>query len=122
MKTFLKLLVVVPLVLIAVAFAFANRQGTVVSFDPFASDVPAFALSGPLFVVLLVTVVFGVLLGGVAAWLGQGRYRRVARAERRENEALRAEVARLRADLATAGQAARNDNGTLPMLPGRSAA
>ena len=121
MKTVFKLLILVPLALLAVAFAVANRQGVTVSFDPFATDIPAFALSGPLFVVLILTVVAGVVIGGVATWFGQGRHRRGLRALRRENESLRAEAARLKADL---GEAAgrRDQPPVYPALPGQFAA
>lgn len=121
MKSFLKLLVLVPLALAAVAFAVANRQGVTVSFDPFATDIPAFALSGPLFVVIILTVVVGVVLGGVATWFGQGRHRRGMRALRRENESLRAEAARLRADRDEAA-ARREQPPAYPSLPGQYAA
>ena len=119
MVTVLKLIVLVPLALLAVAFAVANRQGVTVSFDPFATDVPAFALSGPLFLVLLITIVAGVVLGGVASWLGQGRHRRALRVAGRENDQLRQEVERLRADLAIQ---ARDRAGVLASLPSHHAA
>ena len=121
MTTVLKWLIVIPLALTAVAFAVANRQGVTVSFDPFSSDVPAFALSGPLFVVVILVVVTGVLIGGVATWLGQGRYRRAARIARREADDLRTEVARLKADLDIASRRT-NDNASYPALPGQTAA
>lgn len=122
MRTFLKLLILVPLALAAVAFAVANRQGVTVSFDPFATDVPAFALSGPLFVVIILTVVVGVVLGGVATWFGQGRHRRGLRAMRRENEGLRAEATRLRADLDEAAGRREITSPGYPALPGQYAA
>lgn len=121
MRKILKLLVLVPLALLAVAFAFANRQSVTVSFDPFATDIPAFALSGPLFVVLILTVVTGVVIGGVATWFGQGRHRRGLRAMRRENDGLKGETARLRADLEeAAGRVGRST--PYPALPGQYAA
>jgi len=122
MKFFLKLLVVVPLALIAVAFAVANRQGVTVSFDPFATDVPAFALSGPLFVVLILTVVTGVILGGVATWFGQGRYRRMGRLAKREADELRAEVSRLKTELDIQARGGNDNAGRYTALPGRTAA
>ena len=42
-----------------------------VSFDPFSTDMAGFALSGPLFLVIIVVAVLGVVIGGAAAWLGQ---------------------------------------------------
>ncbi len=123
MLSLLKWLVLVPLAILAVMFAVANRQGVTVSFDPFSGDVPAFALSGPLFVILIVTLVAGVVIGGVASWLGQGRHRRTARTARRETEELRAEAARLRTELDIAIRTAPpSAAATYPALPDRSAA
>jgi len=66
MVRFLKLVVVVPIAIALLAFAFANRHIVTVSFDPFPSgDVPAFAISAPLFVILILTAMLGVVAGGV---------------------------------------------------------
>ena len=44
-------IVVVPLAAVIIAFAVANRQTVMVSFDPFSSTSPAYAATLPLFVV-----------------------------------------------------------------------
>jgi len=72
-------LVLVPLVIVLVLFAVANRQTVIVSFDPFSTAAPAYAASLPLFVLIFVLVIIGVLIGGTAAWLGQGKWRRAVR-------------------------------------------
>jgi len=72
-------LILVPLVVIIVAFAVANRQTVTVSFDPFSATQPAYAATLPLFVLIFVLLILGVIIGGIAAWLGQRRYRRTAR-------------------------------------------
>jgi len=100
MARFLKLLIVVPIAVALLAFAFANRQIVTVSFDPFPSgDVPAFAMSLPLFVVLILTAMIGVMAGGGAVWFAQGRYRRAARRSRVEADRWRAEAEAGRARL-----------------------
>ncbi len=85
-------LILVPLAIIFVAFAVANRQTIVVSFDPFDSVPPAFAASMPLFVLIFVLLILGVLIGGTAAWLRQGRWRRTARRLDGDIRELRAEM------------------------------
>lgn len=76
--------------LVLLIFAFANRQFISVSFDPFAAgDAPAFAIAAPLFLVLMATLIIGVMIGGAAVWLSQGRFRRAARQSRAEVERLR---------------------------------
>lgn len=72
-------IILIPIVLLLVMFAVANRQVVTLSFDPFDAANPAYAVTVPLFVLIFVLVVLGVLLGGVAAWLRQGRWRRAAR-------------------------------------------
>ena len=72
-------IIVVPLAIVVVAFAIANRQSVIVSFDPFSSTSPAYAATLPLFVLIFVLVILGVVIGGVAAWLRQAAWRRTAR-------------------------------------------
>jgi uncharacterized integral membrane protein len=85
-------IVVVPLAIIIVAFAVANRQMVTVSFDPFSSASPAYATSLPLFVLIFILLILGVIVGGVAAWIGQAKWRRGARALDDEVRKLRSEV------------------------------
>jgi uncharacterized integral membrane protein len=85
-------IIVVPLVVIFVAFAVANRQTVTVSFDPFSSAAPAYAATLPLFVVIFAVLIIGVLIGGCAVWLRQGKWRRSARRLGDEVRALQAEL------------------------------
>jgi uncharacterized integral membrane protein len=89
-------LVLLPLALIIVIFAVANRQAVTVSFDPFGARDPALSATVPLFVLVLVLTIAGVVIGGVAAWRRQRKWRRAARAARAEASALRAELESLR--------------------------
>lgn len=73
------MLIALPLAIIIVAFAVANRQSVTVSFDPFSATSPAYAVNLPLFVLIFVLMIFGVLIGGAAVWIGQTRWRRTAR-------------------------------------------
>jgi hypothetical protein len=57
----------------------ANRQSVTVSFDPFSTTSPAYAVTLPLFVLIVVLIILGVLIGGIVAWVGQARWRRTAR-------------------------------------------
>ena len=72
-------IVVVPLVTVIVAFAVANRQAVTVSFDPFSTTSPAYATTLPLFVLLFIVLILGVIIGGIAAWIRQSKWRRIAR-------------------------------------------
>jgi uncharacterized integral membrane protein len=85
-------LILVPLAIVLIAFAMANRQTVTVSFDPFSAGAPAAALALPLFALIIAILIVGVLIGGTASWLGQGKWRRAARRLERETIALRAKV------------------------------
>ena len=88
--------ILIPLAIVIIAFAVANRQIVTVSLDPFSSEHPASSLTLPLFALILVLLIVGVVIVGVAAWLRQAKWRRVARRLEREVEQLRSEVASLR--------------------------
>jgi len=85
-------LILVPLAIVLVIFAVANRQVVVVSFDPFDSVHPALSAAFPLFVLILILVIAGVIIGGIAAWLGQNKWRARARRYEREARVLRREL------------------------------
>lgn len=79
MRKLLNTLIVLPLALIFIAFAVANRHFVTLSFDPFNSTDPAVALTLPLFVVVIAMAALGVIAGGIATWFSQRRWRRAAR-------------------------------------------
>jgi uncharacterized integral membrane protein len=77
-------IILVPLAIIIIAFAVANRQIVTVSLDPFSAEHPAASLTLPLFALVIVLLIIGVLIGGIAAWLRQSKWRRTARRLERE--------------------------------------
>jgi len=84
-------LMLVPLALLIVVFAVANRQPVTVSFDPFGAGDPALAATLPLYILIFILVILGVIVGGLAAWLRQHKWRRAARRAAAESRKLRAE-------------------------------
>src|SRR5712692_11590511 len=97
MRKFLSALILVPLGLIFVVFAVANRHFVTVSFDPFNATDPALAVSLPLFVLIIAVAIVGVVAGGCATWFGQRRWRRAARQHEIDARQMRAQLADLRA-------------------------
>lgn len=89
-------LIVIPLAAVIIAFAVANRQTVTVSFDPFSSSSPAYAATLPLFVVIFAVLIIGVLIGGIAAWIRQAKWRRSTRRLESEVRALRDEQETIR--------------------------
>jgi uncharacterized integral membrane protein len=96
MRSFFKALILVPIALLIVLFSVANRSPVRVSFDPISRDVPALAYDLPLFAVVLAALAIGILVGGLASWLAQGKHRKAARRDRREVATLRSETQMLR--------------------------
>lgn len=101
--------VLVPLAIIILMFAVANREIVTVSFDPFNSTSPAASLSVPLFVLIFILVILGVIIGGVASWLRQSGYRRAARRRDADVTALRREIETLNVKLGDKFDAAAQD-------------
>ncbi len=85
--------VLVPLAVIIIAFAMANRQSVTVSFDPFGGAEPAASVTLPLFALILLLLIIGVLIGGLASWLRQGKWRETARRFERDLQQLRVKLA-----------------------------
>ena len=114
MRKFFTGLVLIPLGLIFVVFAVANRHLVTVSFDPFNSTDPSIAFTLPLFVVIIAVAIAGVVAGGSATWFRQRHWRRAAR--RHEADAIRARAEN--SDLRAAAVASRSDLQRLP-APGQ---
>ncbi len=86
--------VFVPLAVILIALAVANRELVAFTVDPFNPGNPALTITLPLFVMLLVTLALGVVVGSAVTWVRQGRHRKLARQRGIEVESLREAVAR----------------------------
>jgi uncharacterized integral membrane protein len=92
-------LILIPLTLAIALFAVANRAPVVLGFDPTGAQPPMFAFIMPLYLALLTTLIAGVIVGGVAAWMRQSKWRRRARRLSAELKAAHAETERLRREL-----------------------
>jgi hypothetical protein len=93
MVRFVRFAVLALCAIILLGFAFANRDLVTVSFDPFASsDNAAFSFPAPLFAVVTVAAMLGVVAGATATWISQGRHRRASRLSRREADKWRAQA------------------------------
>jgi uncharacterized integral membrane protein len=114
MRKFFTALVLIPFGLIFIVFAVANRHLVTVSFDPINSTDPSFAVTLPLFVVIIVVAIAGVVAGGSATWFRQRHWRRAARQHEADARAAKAQLADLRAGAATPS---RYDPQRLPAPP-----
>ena len=102
----------IPLGVIFIVFAVANRHLVTVSFDPFNSTDPSVGVRLPLFVVIIAVAIAGVVAGGSATWFRQRHWRRAARQHEADARQARAQLAELRANAA----ALRSDPQRFPAL------
>ncbi len=97
MKRAIKLILLIPVVVLLVALSVANRGQVTFSIDPFGGDDPALSFDIPLYWLLFAAAAIGVLIGGVATWIGQSKWRRAARQDHAEIERLKRDRERSRA-------------------------
>ena len=86
MRRFFTALVLIPLGLLFIVFAVANRHLVTVSLDPFNS---------------IAVAILGVAAGGSATWFRQRHWRRAARQHEADARQARAQLADLRAGTMT---------------------
>jgi uncharacterized integral membrane protein len=92
LRRIVAVIILVPLAIIIVVFAVANRQTVTISFDPFDAAQPVYSTATWLFVPILGALILGVVIGGLASWLGQGRWRAATRKFEREMQVLRGKL------------------------------
>lgn len=104
LNRFVLIVIFVPIAIVLVALAVANRGGVAFTLDPFNPGNPALTWQMPLFVLLFGAVAVGMIVGSLATWAKQGRYRKLARKNGQEADALR-QAAMARPPAAPAGPA-----------------
>jgi hypothetical protein len=82
-----------PVAIIGVAFAVANRQWITVSLDPTSRDNPFISIDMPLWALFFCGTFAGLIAGWIACWLAQAKWRRSAKSARAELAKLQAEAA-----------------------------
>ncbi|MBP1841887.1 putative integral membrane protein [Rhizobium petrolearium] len=84
LKKIISLLILVPLGIVLIVLAVANRQMAILALNPFRPEDSVLSVSAPFFVFLFLAVLIGMVIGSAATWWSQGKYRKQARAEARE--------------------------------------
>lgn len=103
MANFLKALLLLPVAILVVLLAVANRGPVTLSLDPFSRGGPEISFTLPLFAALFAALALGVVIGGIASWTAQGKHRQARRSYKREVSHLRTEADRLRSQPQGAG-------------------
>jgi hypothetical protein len=105
----LSLIIGFPLGAVLVALAVSNRQPVTLVLDPFRPETPALSIDLPFYAYLIGALVVGVILGGMATWMGQSRWRQTARTQGRRAARWQAEADRLAREREAAAQAPATD-------------
>lgn len=87
--------VVLPLTVVFITLAVSNRHMVQFILDPLSPENPALALEGPFFIYLFGALLIGVLVGGMAVWFGQRKWRMAAKMRSHEAHEWRREAERL---------------------------
>jgi len=93
MGRFLNIVIFIPLGIVLVALAVANRATVPFTIDPFNPGNPGLTVQLPFFVFLFAALALGLLIGSAVTWVRQGRYRRQARDRGNELRGLREQPA-----------------------------
>jgi uncharacterized integral membrane protein len=104
LRKFLWFFILLPVGVLLVALAVANRHAVSVILDPFSPAAPALAFEMPLFLLLFATLALGLVIGGMVTWFGQRRWRRAAKRRGVEAAGLRREREQLSRQLELANR------------------
>jgi uncharacterized integral membrane protein len=84
LKRIISLVIFVPLGIVLIVLAVANRQSVTLALNPFRPEDSMLSVSAPFFLFLILALLIGMAIGSAVTWWNQGRYRRQARVEARE--------------------------------------
>lgn len=84
LKRIVSLVIFVPIAVVLIVLAVANRQVVTLALNPFRPEDGVLSVSAPFFLFLFVAVLFGMLIGWMVTWWTQGKHRKRARLEARE--------------------------------------
>lgn len=120
---YLWLIILVPLAVLLIAFAVANRHMVQLSFDPLNVTDPAVAIHAPMFVFVFAAVACGLVLGGIGTWFSQGKHRKLARDRSQEAANWKFEAEKqVEKNKMERFQDTGNGNSSFPILPPSKAA
>jgi uncharacterized membrane protein YciS (DUF1049 family) len=92
LRRILRWVIWLPVAIIVISFAVANRQWTRLSLDPFSSTSPFLTIEMPLWLLFIVGVFIGLIVGWMMCWFAQGRHRKLARDRAKDIVRLQSEL------------------------------
>lgn len=83
-KKIVNIVVLVPVAIVLIVLSVANRQPVRMALNPFRPEDSLLSVTAPFFVFLFLALILGMVIGGVATWCSQHKYRKRARVEATE--------------------------------------
>ena len=80
-KRIINVVVLLPIAIVLIVLSVANRQSVTLALNPFRPEDTVLSVTAPFFVYLFLAVIFGLVVGALATWFAQGKYRKRARME-----------------------------------------
>ena len=80
-KRIVNVVILIPVAIVLIVLSVANRQPVTLAFNPFRPEDSLLSVTAPFFVYLFLAVIFGLVVGALATWFAQGKYRKRARME-----------------------------------------
>ncbi|WP_099865775.1 DUF1049 domain-containing protein [Pararhizobium haloflavum] len=84
LKRLVNLVILLPVAIVLIVLSIANRGPVTLALNPFEPSDSVLSVTGPFFVFLFVALMIGIVVGGMATWFTQSRYRKRARSEHYE--------------------------------------
>lgn len=122
LQRIITVLIAFPLAALLITLAVANRHDVRLVLDPFRPEQPALSVVLPFYAFLFGVLALGILAGGMAVWMSQGRWRRTARMRTQDARRWQAEADRLarERDASMAAGASTGSGRDKPLLPALS--
>lgn len=122
LQRIITVLIAFPLAALLITLAVANRHDVRLVLDPFRPEQPALSVVLPFYAFLFGVLALGILAGGMAVWMSQGRWRRTARMRTQDARRWQAEADRLarERDASMAAGASSGSGRDKPLLPALS--
>ena len=119
LQRIITVLVAFPLAALLITLAVANRHDARLVLDPFRPEQPALSVVLPFYAYLFGALAIGILAGGMAVWMSQGRWRRTARLRTQDARRWQAEADRLarERDDTAAAKSAMGSGRDKPLIP-----
>ena len=102
-------LIGLPVALVGIGFAVANRQWITVSFDPLNRAHPFASVDVPLWALFFCGIFAGIFAGWLVSWINHGRYRKATRQAKIELIRTQQMHAREKRELQSSSLATRQD-------------